>query len=470
MLKFICFALLYCSFSLGLTNAGQESFTILKLHDPETPTVFPSISGSGVPVAVSVSHEELKEISSSVLIAESWLRTHVLTHYPATKISTIVVSNNILCNNDHEKIWGLVLPSMKNIYHSLVRWGLEKQIKVSAGVSKACLHPLFYSYKDDISDSLIKPVLDFLYYSNSTYSVNPTSDFSTLSEKTTKLVVESHRVSMKKLGFLNAIDMNVVIHGPEEKKPIKRKLSSLSSSEVVDPFPARPTPTPMPIHSSIGYSVPAYVTKNPPSPSMYPPSPVVTPALPLVAPQPTQSMAPSPVSYSYPPPSPPVSYSYPPPSPPVSYSYPPLVSSPPLPLVIPGPANPPSDSFTYPPCVHSPPADAAPTPTISSTSPPPPGSSSVEKRLWCVAKPSVPADDLQEAIDYACGVGGADCDEIKPNGSCYNPDTVVAHASYAFNSYWQKNKNNGGTCSFGGTAMIISTDPSFLQCRFLLMD
>ncbi|KAI3971364.1 hypothetical protein MKX01_008208 [Papaver californicum] len=76
------------------------------------------------------------------------------------------------------------------------------------------------------------------------------------------------------------------------------------------------------------------------------------------------------------------------------------------------------------------------------------------KRLWCVAKPSVPADDLQEAIDYACGVGAADCDEIKPNGSCYNPDTVVANGSYALNSYWRKNKNNGGTCSFGRTAMI----------------
>ncbi|KAI3918278.1 hypothetical protein MKX01_041598 [Papaver californicum] len=338
MLKFICFALLCCPFSLGLTHAGQESFTILKLHDPKP------------------------MISSSVLIAESWLRTHVLTHHPATKINL-----------------GLVLPCMKNIYHSLVRWGLEKQIEVSAGVSKACLHPHFNSYKDDISDSLIKPVLDFLYYSNSTYS--------------------SHRVSMKKSGFLNAIDMNVVIYGPEEKKPIKRKLSSVSTR-----------PTSMPTRSSIGYSVPAYVTKNPPSPSMYPPSPVVTPALPLVAPPPTPSIA------TYP-----VSYSYPPPSPPVSYSYPHSVSSPPLPLVIPGPANLPPDSFTYPPCVHSPPADTAPT-----TSPPPPG--------------------------------------------CYDPDTVFAHASYAFNSHWQKNKNNGGTCSFGGTAMIINTYPSFLQCRFLLMD
>lgn len=90
------------------------------------------------------------------------------------------------------------------------------------------------------------------------------------------------------------------------------------------------------------------------------------------------------------------------------------------------------------------------------------------QKLWCVAKPSVPEETLQEAMGYACGEGGADCQEIMPNGSCFNPDTAVAHASYAFNSYWQKTKRNGGTCSFGGTAMIINADPSFLQCRFVL--
>ncbi|KAH9619350.1 hypothetical protein KSS87_002873 [Heliosperma pusillum] len=101
-----------------------------------------------------------------------------------------------------------------------------------------------------------------------------------------------------------------------------------------------------------------------------------------------------------------------------------------------------------------PPKHAAPSPV-----------SGLEK-LWCVAKPSVPAGTLQEAMDYACGEGGAECNEIQPSGSCYYPDTVVAHASYAFNSYWQKNKMSAGSCSFGGTAMIINSDPSFQQCRF----
>lgn len=79
-----------------------------------------------------------------------------------------------------------------------------------------------------------------------------------------------------------------------------------------------------------------------------------------------------------------------------------------------------------------------------------------------MAKPSVPVETLQDAMDYACGDGGADCTEIMPHGSCFYPDTVVAHASYAFNSYFQKSKRNGGTCNFGGTAMLVSSDPSKL--------
>ncbi|CAK7345118.1 unnamed protein product [Dovyalis caffra] len=82
--------------------------------------------------------------------------------------------------------------------------------------------------------------------------------------------------------------------------------------------------------------------------------------------------------------------------------------------------------------------------------------------VWCVAKPTVPDSILQEALDYACG-SGADCKSIQPNGSCFQPNTLVSHASYAFNSYWQKTKNGGGTCDFGGTAMLVTIDPSKFQ-------
>ncbi|XP_062226702.1 leucine-rich repeat extensin-like protein 5 isoform X2 [Phragmites australis] len=88
--------------------------------------------------------------------------------------------------------------------------------------------------------------------------------------------------------------------------------------------------------------------------------------------------------------------------------------------------------------------------------------------LWCVAKPTVPDPIIQEAMDYACG-SGAECGSIQPSGACYQPDTVLAHASFAFNSYWQQTRAAGGTCDFGGTATIVTRDPSYEKCKFNLL-
>ena len=381
-------------------GAGQESIELLNLYDTN-PEVFQASSPSALPIAVSVSAENLNEVSSSVLMAETWLRTHVLAHYPATKITTIVVGNTVLCDKGQEHNLGLVLPSLKNIHHSLTRWGMEKEIKVSAAFSSNCLHGYSAFYRDDLAEKVIKPLLQFLQTTHSTYSVNPPPNFSSLSDKGVSLV-SYHSESMKKLGFFELKNVILLVTSPKERKPMSRKLSSMES-KLVDPLPARPTPLPSiaqaPLHSSVGYSVPPNVAKHPPAPL-------------------AQIASPPPLSFAFAPEMPPDM----------------------------DPANPPS-GFTLPPC--NPASTIAPAPAIG-----------VVQELWCVAKPSVPADTLQEALDYACSEGGANCAEIQPQGNCYHPDTVVAHASYAFNSYWQKNKRKGGTCSFGGTAMLINADPS----------
>ncbi|XP_076906206.1 uncharacterized protein LOC143562214 [Bidens hawaiensis] len=84
---------------------------------------------------------------------------------------------------------------------------------------------------------------------------------------------------------------------------------------------------------------------------------------------------------------------------------------------------------------------------------------------WCVASSSASETSLQVALDYGCGYGGADCSAIQPGASCYNPNTVRDHASYAFNAYYQKNPAPT-SCSFGGVAQLTNTDPSSGGCQY----
>jgi len=78
---------------------------------------------------------------------------------------------------------------------------------------------------------------------------------------------------------------------------------------------------------------------------------------------------------------------------------------------------------------------------------------------WCVVRSDASFNALQTALDYACGAG-ADCLPLQPDGLCFLPNTIQAHASYAFNSFYQKRARAPGSCEFSGTATIAQTDPS----------
>ena len=85
---------------------------------------------------------------------------------------------------------------------------------------------------------------------------------------------------------------------------------------------------------------------------------------------------------------------------------------------------------------------------------------------WCVCRSDANETALQETLDYACGQG-ADCAPVATGGSCHSPDSVVAHCSYAVNSYYQRSsQTKGATCDFGGTATLSSADPSSGTCKY----
>ncbi|XP_020202575.1 glucan endo-1,3-beta-glucosidase 12 [Cajanus cajan] len=113
---------------------------------------------------------------------------------------------------------------------------------------------------------------------------------------------------------------------------------------------------------------------------------------------------------------------------------------------------------------NSNPDTVSPASTLPITTPSTPNNSS-SGASWCTASPTASQRALQVALDYACGYGATDCSAIQPGGSCYFPNSVRDHASYAFNKYYQKNPVPN-SCNFGGAAVITSTNPSTGACQY----
>ncbi|KAG7955145.1 hypothetical protein I3843_11G056000 [Carya illinoinensis] len=248
--------------------------------------------------------------------------------------------------------------------------------------------------------------------------------------------------------------------------PPFESLGPMPLPDNVPPYCIYPPNTPLPPSTSI----PTPIGFTPSSP---PPTPFYTlpPILPIQSPpQSPTNTTPGPPEFN-PTPNPPEIV----PSPPSIVSGPPQVGNSP-PIYVPSPPGPTLSPPSYTPTppssvpspfgfVPSPPVFEPPVLYPPPTGPPPPHTAP-STALWCVAKPTVPDPIIQEAMDYACW-SGADCASIEPQGSCFQPNTLFAHASYAFNSYWQRTKVAGGTCEFGGTAMLVTVDPSYDGCHFI---
>ncbi|XP_065877754.1 glucan endo-1,3-beta-D-glucosidase-like [Euphorbia lathyris] len=94
-----------------------------------------------------------------------------------------------------------------------------------------------------------------------------------------------------------------------------------------------------------------------------------------------------------------------------------------------------------------------------------PANGEMQEKTWCVAKPSASEAELAANINYVCEQIGI-CKIIEKGGSCYFPPTKINHASVVMNLYYQLMGRNYWNCDFRGTALRVTTNPSYRDCEY----
>ncbi|KAL5702768.1 hypothetical protein ACHQM5_027941 [Ranunculus cassubicifolius] len=409
----------------------------VKLYNAD-PQLLKLLSNTNLEVSIMISNQEISNISSNQTLANQWVRTNILPFYPQTKIRFLLVGNEVLSfySDQDKQTWSNLVPAMTRIKRSLKNHNITK-IKVSTphamDILQSTFPPSNGTFRNDISQTVMKPMLSFLNRTKSFFfldvypyfpwSENPTQinlDYALMKQSTnvtytdpnshftyTNLLdqmLDSVSFAMEKLGY--------------RKIPLIISETGWPTSGDIDQIGAN-------IYNAATYNrnLVRKVTSRPP---------VGTPARP-------GSVIPTFIFSLY------------------------------NENRKTGPGTErnwgllhPNGSRVYDVDLtgEQEEADYDPLPTATNNLP-------YRGKIWCVvADNSVNDSALGDAVAYACSQGNETCSMIQPGRRCYEPVSLVSHASYAFSSYWNQFRSSGATCSFGGLAVQSTKDPSHGSCKY----
>ncbi|KAL5717122.1 hypothetical protein ACHQM5_010191 [Ranunculus cassubicifolius] len=189
MASLISFFILLSTFSLFLSNGRiannlpppakvvellkTQGINQVKLYDTEA-SVLKALSGSNISVVVSLPNELLSKASSSQSFANSWVQQNIMAYYPSTQIIAIAVGNEVFV--DPNNTTDFLVPAMKNIQAALLSNKLDSTIKISSPIALSCLQNSYPSsagsFKPELTESVIKPMLDLIRQTGSHLMVN----------------------------------------------------------------------------------------------------------------------------------------------------------------------------------------------------------------------------------------------------------------------------------------------------------
>ncbi|PIN23168.1 Glucan endo-1,3-beta-D-glucosidase [Handroanthus impetiginosus] len=409
-----------------------QGITKVKLYDTDS-TVLSAFSGSGISLTVAMPNEELSSAAANTSFTDSWLQSNILPYHPKTNIEAIAVGNEVFV--DPKNTTPYLVPAMKNVYASLVKYNVSS-IKVSSPVALSALQTSYPSssgsFKQELIEPVVKPMLNFLKQTGSYLMMN-VYPFFAYSANTDTISLDyalfrnnpGNKDSNNGLLYKNLFEAQI--------DAVYAAVDSLGFNDVKTVVSETGWPS-KGDENEVGASAENAAAYNGNlvrrvltggGTPLQPDEPLNVYLFALF----NENQKPGATSERN-----------------YGLFYPNEKKVYDIPLTVEGLKAAPNMNESKTQVVAQPPSNAGQT--------------------WCVANEKAGKNKLQEALDYACGEGGADCRPIQRGSTCYNPNTLVAHASYAFNSLYQKNSRRSGTCYFGGAAYVVTQSPKFGSCEF----
>ncbi|CAO2812983.1 unnamed protein product [Amaranthus hypochondriacus] len=416
----------------------SQNINRVKIYDSD-PAVLRAFSNSAIKITINLPNEQLHSAATRPSYASVWVLRNVVAYYPQTLIESIAVGNEVFV--DPNNTTRFLVPAMKNIHSALVKYGLDSKIKVSSPIALSALGNSYPSsagsFRVELIEPVFKPMLEFLRETKSSLMVNAYPIFAYQANSDVisldyALFRENPGVvdSGSGLKYFNLFDAQI--------DAVFAAMSALK----YDDIPIIVTETGWPSMGNsmeIGASIENAAAYNGNlvrrilaggGTPLKPKSELTVFLFALF----NENKKTGPVSER--------NYGLFYPNQKKVYS---------IPLTI-------EEVKDWKDTGKSTPVETpAETPAMGKVT---------VKETWCVANGEVGDVKLQAGLDYACGEGGADCRPIQPGATCYDPDTLLAHASYAFNSYYQKKNRAMGSCDFEGAAYVVTQPPRFGKCDF----
>ncbi|KAL5804042.1 hypothetical protein ACOSQ3_030842 [Xanthoceras sorbifolium] len=414
----------------------------IKLYDTDS-TVLTALANSDIKVVVALPNELLSSAAADQSFADNWVQANISKYYPSTKIEAIAVGNEVFV--DPKNTTNYLVPAMKNLYNSLKKYQLDSSIKLSSPIALSALQNSYPSsagsFKPELVETAIKPMLDFLRQTGSYLMVNayPFFAYSANSDvisldyalfKENPGVVDSGNGLKYNSLFDAQVDAVFAAMSALNFNDVKMVVTETGWPSIGD---EKETGAGQDNAASYNGNLVRRVLSGSGTP-LRPKEPINVYLFALF----NENQKPGPTSERN-----------------YGLFYP-------------------NEQKVYDVPLTQAQMDSGKSTPVNngSKSQVPIGSGGGEVsgaaagQTWCVANGQAAEEKLQKAIDYACGEGGADCRPIQDGATCYDPNTLEAHASYAFNSYYQKNSRKAGSCDFGGAAYVVTQQPQYGKCEF----